>query len=109
MELDTYVYVGTYNAPILMGTGEIYRGKGKGIHVFGMNSITGEVVSLGVKENMDNTSCLIADSAGEHLYAVNELDSFQGEAGGAVTALRIEKDGSLTKLNQEASGGSGLL
>lgn len=29
---QSILYIGTYSSPIMMGTGELYRGKGNGIH-----------------------------------------------------------------------------
>lgn len=102
MTVDTYLYVGTYGEPILMGTGEVYRGKGKGIYVFAMDSRTGEILPCGVREGVPNASWLAADPDGLYLYAVNELDAYDGEKGGSVTSLRIEKDGSLEPVSRMA-------
>ena len=81
MNMDGYLYVGTYNKPVLMGTGEIYRGNGKGISIFGMDFRTGETELIDVMENIPNPSFLAADGTGRFLYAVNELDMFEEKEG----------------------------
>ena len=105
MNMDGYLYVGTYNKPVLMGTGEIYRGNGKGISIFGMDFRTGETELIDVMENIPNPSFLAADGTGRFLYAVNELDMFEEKEGGAVTSFRIGMDGRLEIINQEPTLG----
>ena len=105
MNMDGYLYVGTYNKPVLMGTGEIYRGNGKGICIFGMDFRTGETELIDVMENIPNPSFLAADGTGRFLYAVNELDMFEEKEGGAVTSFRIGMDGRLEIINQEPTLG----
>jgi 6-phosphogluconolactonase len=91
-----FLYVGTYT-----NTGS------KGIYVYRYDSNSGKVTPLGLAIETENPSFLVADSAGKHLYAVNETTKYQGEASGAVTAFSIDrKNGKLTSLNQVASRGA---
>ncbi|HVO63893.1 MAG TPA: beta-propeller fold lactonase family protein, partial [Terriglobales bacterium] len=91
------VYVGTYTGPT-----------SKGIYAFRFNQSTGRTTSIGLAAETANPSFLVTDSAGEHLYAVNELSDFQGQKSGAVSAFSIDHgSGKLTFLNQVSSHGAG--
>jgi len=85
-----------------------YTNKGsKGIYAYRYDSASGKLEALGLATETDNPSFLVADSAGKHLYAVNENQTFHGEASGGVTAFAIDrKTGKLTSLNQVASRGT---
>ncbi len=91
------VYVGTYT------------GKGsEGIYCFRFDPTTGEIGPLGLAARTDNPSFLVADPHGKFLYAVNEVDSFQGRPAGAVSAFLIERgSGGLRPLQQVSSLGGG--
>jgi len=90
------MYAGTYT-----NTGS------KGIYVYSYDSDSGKIESLGPAAETENPSFLVPDSAGKHLYAVNETQRYKGEASGAVTAFAIDKKtGKLTALNQVASRGA---
>ncbi|HEX4469927.1 MAG TPA: beta-propeller fold lactonase family protein, partial [Gemmatimonadaceae bacterium] len=53
-----------------------------------------------------NPSFLAIHPHGRVLYAVNEIDQFNGKASGAVCAFAINGDtGALTRINEQASGG----
>jgi 6-phosphogluconolactonase len=84
------VYVGTYT-----GTG------GEGIYAYRFNPTSGALNSLGLMAKTDNPSFLALDADGKFLYAVNELDSFQGEASGALSVFSINKETAALKLLQQ--------
>jgi 6-phosphogluconolactonase len=93
-----WAYVGTYTAP----------GKSQGIYHFDFDAATGELKNRALAGEVKNPSFLAIHPSRKFLYAVGELDKFQGKAGGAVTAFSIDpKTGDLTLLNQQSSGGAG--
>jgi 6-phosphogluconolactonase len=101
----TLVYVGTYTAA---------PSKGKGIYLFRLQTENLEVsqnitlVPLGVAAESANPSFLELDLKRRLLFAVNELDSFEGKPGGAVSAFSIDAaTGKLTLINQRPSMGAG--
>jgi len=101
--IPTLVYVGTY-------TGE----KSKGIYVFSLRTSGNEVsqnitlVPMGLAAETPNPSFIELDVKRRLLFAVNEVDEFQGKPTGSVSAFSIEqKTGKLTLINQVASGGRG--
>jgi 6-phosphogluconolactonase len=89
------LYVGTYTS-----------GKSEGIYVYQMDQTTGALRRIGsVKAN--NPSFLTIDHAKRFLYAVNEVNDFEGKKSGAVSSFRIDrKTRQLTYLNQQASEGA---
>lgn len=101
------VYVGTYSEPILFGTGQVLRGKGKGIYAYRLDEAAGALVPAGITEGVRNSSYLAFDPAQRFLYCVNEFKEYQGKASGAVSAYRIDHEsGALTYLNTVASHGT---
>jgi 6-phosphogluconolactonase len=99
----TLVYVGTYT-----GT------KSKGIYLFRLQTPGLEVpqnitlVPLGLAAETANPSFLELDLTRRLLFAVNELDSFEGKPTGAVSAFSIDSaSGKLRLLNQRPSMGTG--
>jgi 6-phosphogluconolactonase len=91
---------------VFVGT---YTGKGsEGIYCFRFDPATGEIGPLGLAARTDNPSFLVAEPRGEFLYAVNEVDTFQGRPTGAVSAFLIERaSGGLRPLQQVSSLGGG--
>lgn len=92
------VYVGTYT-----------RGSdSKGIYQLLLDSETGKLTHVDVTENTVNPSFLAIHPNQKFLYAVNEINDFQGKPAGAVSAFAIDSaSGKLTFLNQQSSlGGS---
>lgn len=102
---ETLVYVGTYT-----------RGKspGKGIYLFRLQTENLEVsqnitlVPLGLAVETPNPSFIDFDVKRRLLFAVNEIDEFDGKPTGAVSAFSIDRaTGRLTLLNQRPSMGTG--
>ena len=101
------VYVGTYTLPIRFGTGQVLEGKGKGIHIYRFDPVSGTLTEAGIAEGVDNPSYIAFDAARRFLYCVNELKEFAGQPGGAVSAFRIDPEsGGLTFLNIKATHGT---
>ncbi len=91
------VYLGTY-------TGQ----EGGGIHVCELDLASGNLSPPRVAAELVNPSFLALHPDGKHLYAVGEIDDFNGKKTGGVSALEIEPaSGALTLLNQQSSGGAG--
>ncbi len=84
------VYVGTYT-----GTGS------EGIYAYRFNPASGEIKSIGLVAKTDNPSFLVMDANGKFLYAVNELDSFQQKATGAISVFSINKETAALQLMQQ--------
>src|SRR5512143_793060 len=68
------LYVGTYT-----------NGESKGVYAYRYDATTGEAQPLGLAAETQNPSFLVADAKGEHLFAVNELQKYQGESSGGVS------------------------
>jgi 6-phosphogluconolactonase len=103
MAKDTLVYVGTYTGP-----------KSKGIHFFWLKTEGNDVsqnitlVPLGVAAETPNPSFITLDAKRRLLFAVNEIDNFEGKPSGAVSAFAIDPaTGKLTLINQRPSMGTG--
>jgi len=96
----TLVYIGT-GAP-----------KGKGIHLFRLQSAGTEVfqnvtlVPLGLAAETPNPTYFEIDLKRRLLFAVNEIDQFEGKPTGAVSAFSIAATGKLALINQRQSMGS---
>jgi 6-phosphogluconolactonase len=98
---STLVYIGTRTSD-----------KGKGIYLFRLQSAGTEVfqnvtlVPLGLAAATANPTFFEADAARRLLFAVNEIEQFDGKPGGAVSAFAIDDTGRLTLINQRASMGA---
>lgn len=91
------VYVGTYTGP-----------KSKGIHAFRTDPASGVIEELGLVAETQNPTFLALHPDGRHLYAANEVGTFEGKPGGAVTGYRIDPaNGSLTAINSASTIGGG--
>lgn len=85
-----YFCVGSYNTPILFGTGEVFHGNGKGLSI---GAFEEGKISLLASVPIPNPSFLCIDKRWQRIYAVNELKEFQGEFGGGVTELSYQETG----------------
>jgi 6-phosphogluconolactonase len=95
---EMLVYFGTYTN----------NEKSKGIYVSRLNLSTGQLTEPRLAAETTSPSFLAIHPDGRHLYAANEVRTFQGQQTGAVSAFAIDKaSGTLTPLNQQSSGGSG--
>ncbi len=89
------LYVGTYTS-----------GKSEGIYVYRMDRVSGELKRFTSIKSV-NPSFLAIDRNKRYLYAVNEVNEFDGSPGGAVSAFAIDStSGNLRFLNQQASLGA---
>jgi 6-phosphogluconolactonase len=91
------MYVGTY-------TGE----KSKGIYAYRLDANSGALTPLGLAAETANPTFLAIHPNGQFLYAANEIEVFNGQKSGAISAFALAaKTGRLTLLNQQPSGGAG--
>lgn len=92
-----WVYLGTYT-----------RGKSKGIYVLKLDMATGALSEPALAAETTDPSFLTIHSNKKFLYAVGEMNNFEGKRAGAVSAYSIDAaTGKLTALNQKSSGGAG--
>ena len=82
------LYVGTYSRPLIFGTGEVFEGKGKGIHAYLFDMEKGTLQEEGAPAEAANPSFVELSADQKLLYAVNELPTFQGKKGGALNTYR---------------------
>lgn len=99
----SFVYIGTY-------TGD----KSKGIYLFQLQAENPSapqniaLAPLGLAAETPSPSFLELDVRRRLLFAVNELNEFNGKPGGGVSSFAIDRDlGKLTPINQESSVGGG--
>lgn len=91
------MYVGTYTG-----------GDTKGIYAYRFDHRTGKLAPLGLMAETPDPTFLALDPAGKHLYAINEVNEFQGKHTGSITAYAVDRStGKLTMLNQVSTGGPG--
>jgi len=101
------VYIGTYTEAIRFGTGEVFQGKGRGIHIYRMDPEDGSWKSYDTAEDIKNPSYLAFHPGRRYLYAVNELKSYQGEQSGTLSAFRVDpEDGRLHFINMMPTHGT---
>lgn len=94
---DYFVYIGTYT-----------ERNSQGIYVYRFDAATGRMTSLGLAAETTNPTFLAVAPGGRFLYAVNEVNNYQGQKSGAVSAFSIDrKTGKLSLLNQVSSRGAG--
>jgi 6-phosphogluconolactonase len=90
------VYFGTYTGP-----------KSKGIYVAPFDAATGKLGTLRVAAETENPSFLALHPTRPLLYAVNEVDNFEGQKAGSVSAFAIDPaTGELRALSRASSRGA---
>jgi len=91
------VYFGTYN-----------RGDGKGIYTSELDLASGKLSAAELAGEAVNPSFLAIHPSRKFLYAVGEIDNFDGKKTGGVSAFTIDrKTGKLKLINQHSSQGAG--
>jgi 6-phosphogluconolactonase len=90
------VFVGTYTGGDSIS---------KGVYSCEFDAETGKLSDPVLAAELINPSFLAIHPSGKYLYAVNEVSEGPGRGNGAVTALTINADGTLTKINHQASEG----
>ena len=104
-------YVGTFSSPLrdmLPTQVDLPPGNGRGIHIFSVNRLSGEMTEIGVYELGTSPSCLALNAQGTRIYSANETDRVGENKEGTVSAFSIDRtNGQLTLLNTKRSGGAG--
>lgn len=91
------VYFGTYTS-----------NGSQGIYIANFDGSTGQLTSPALAAQTPQPSFLAITADHKYLYAINELDQFEGQPVGAVSAFAIDSStGKLTLLNQVSSRGGG--
>ena len=91
------VYVGTYTG-----------GNSQGIYVCELDLTTGVLSEAKLAAEATNPSFLAIHPSRRFLYAVGEIDDFEGRKSGGVSALAVNHEtGQLKLLNQQPSQGAG--
>lgn len=94
---DQLLFVGTYT-----------RLGAEGIYTCRLDGATGRVEVLSVADDAGpNPSFVAIHPNGRFLYSVAEVNSFQGDDGGGVSAYAIGDAGRLTKINEQSTLGTG--
>ncbi len=90
-----HAYVGTYTP------------NGGGIYLFRVDRSSGALTQLQVVDGIRNPSWLAVNPSQSRLYAVSEIDNFQGKHEGAVVSYAIDADSmQLTRLGAVSSAGA---
>lgn len=95
--LSRYLYVGTYTDPPSTSVG---------IYVFTVDS-EGSLTLLQEVGGIRNPSWLTLAPSGRFLYAINEVADWAGSPCGAATGFAIDSTGTLTRIGEQACGGTG--
>jgi len=91
------VYIGTYSGP-----------HSKGIYLSRFDRETGKLSAPELAVETKSPSFLAVHPNRRFLYAVGEIDTFEGKKAGAVSAFSLDRStGKLALLNQQSSGGPG--
>lgn len=91
------VYFGTYTGA-----------KSQGIYVSRLDTASGELSAPTLAARSVNPAFVAVAPNHRFLFAVNEMDHFNGQASGAVTAFKLDAfTGKLEFLDQQPSGGTG--
>jgi len=89
------LYVGTYTS-----------GKSEGIYFYSLNLDSGELTHISTTKDVKDPSYLAIAPNRRYLFAVNEVEDFQGKKSGALSAFATDqRTGSLRLLNQQPSLG----
>lgn len=95
-------------APLTLYVGTYTNGESKGIYRLVMDAGTGVLSQPALAAETKNPSFLAISPKGQYLYAVGEIDDFDGGKTGAVHAFAIDdQSGDLAPINHAESGGAG--
>ncbi len=91
----SHAYVGTYTP------------NGGGIYLYRIDRTSGALTQLKVFDDIRNPSWLAVNPAQTRLYAVSEIDNYEGQRAGAVVSYAIDSESfQLNRLGIVSSGGS---
>ena len=100
----TQLYAGSESTvPVFIGTETTWGSPpGQGIYMCTLDLDTKKISQPELKVESINPSYIILN--GNVLYAVNEIDNFQWSGTGSVSSFKINKDRTLTPIDQKSSG-----
>lgn len=105
--LFTSLNIGTSAAEFHVYFGTYTGAKSKGIYRARFDAKTGALSQAELAAETPSPSFLAADPKEKFLYAVNEVDKFEGKPAGSVSAFAINRTtGALQFLNTQSSGGT---
>lgn len=91
---------------LLVGTQT--SGASKGVYAYSFDGTAGELKQIGLAAEADNPTFLALAPNGRTVLVANELDTYEGKSGGAVSSYTLDRlSARLTKLNEVASQGGG--
>jgi 6-phosphogluconolactonase len=92
---ESYAYVGTYTP------------NGGGIYLFRVDRTSGALTQIQVVDDIRNPSWLALNPGQTRLYAISEIDNFEGKKNGAVVSYAVDADNlRLTRLGAVSSAGA---
>lgn len=99
-------FVGSYTQGLCPGNPD-KQANGRGIDAVRLDLDTGQLSLARSNPGIANPSFVAISPDGKTLYAVNELQQYQGEESGAISAFRIASDsGALELLNSKSTHGA---
>ena len=98
--------IGTYTESVLFGDGSRFIGNGEGIYLAEIDMVSGKMRLKQTIEGIKNPSYVCTDKAGKRIYAVSELEDYEGLESGAVSVYETGEDGSAMLLDRKPSMGT---
>lgn len=96
----------SYKEELLLYVGTYTSGKSVGIYQYRLDLTDGSFKHAGTTAGVVNPSYLTIDRARRRLFAVNEVEEYEGRPSGAVSSFEIDpKSGALRLLNRRRSMG----
>ncbi len=93
---------------LFVGTQTVNGSTSKGIYSYRWDPARGDLEAAGLAAESDNPTFLAVHPDAKYLYAANELDKFEAQASGAVSAFAIDRAGAKLKpINQVSALGTG--
>ncbi len=91
---------------LLVGTQT--SGTSKGVYSYSFDPVTGELGARALAAEADNPTFLALAPNGRTVLVANELDTYEGKSGGAVSSYTLDRaNARLIKINEVASMGGG--
>ncbi len=90
------LYVGGYTS-----------GDCEGIYQFQFNTETGELTERKLIGKSNNPSYLVLSKKKDYLYAISESSNYKNTKSGAISSYKFTEDGTLEKISELSSNGSG--
>lgn len=98
--------IGTYTETVIFSDGSRFNGNGQGIYVAEIDMAAGKMKQDQLIEGIKNPSYVCADKAGKRIYAVSELEEYEGLESGAVSVYETGKDGMMRLVDRKPSMGT---